>query len=280
MQCVSILNTVQRTELGQFKNLHPFSEELLNELYWSQNLSLSQIARKFNVSTTLILYKMKQKGVPRRNFSQSHMGNVPWNKGKNCRRILLNPEELQKLYWQKKISLQKIAEKFGCCEQTVETAMKENGIPIRHGSEAHKYKKVKKHSAETKRRMSEIAKAKLYWRHDFHRRPTKPEAIFSRIINQIENSEFRYVGDGTFWIGNVNPDFVDNYAKIAIFIDGCYWHHCPLHFPSSKTRISDDKANETLRNKGWQVIRFWEHEMKQPNADKFVFTRLQRGRTA
>ena len=70
------------------------------------------------------------------------------------------------------------------------------------------------------------------------------------------------------------PDFVFSRAKIAVFIDGCFWHGCPNHcrMPSSnvnywnakigKNRIRDKKITKVLRMKGWQVIRIWEHEIK------------------
>lgn len=70
------------------------------------------------------------------------------------------------------------------------------------------------------------------------------------------------------------PDFVFSPAKIAIFIDGCFWHGCPLHcrMPSSninywnkkinKSKVRDKKISKTLKMKGWQVIRIWEHEIK------------------
>lgn len=70
------------------------------------------------------------------------------------------------------------------------------------------------------------------------------------------------------------PDFVFLRRKIAVFIDGCFWHGCSLHcrMPSSnvkywnnkiaKNKIRDKKITKALRMKGWQVIRVWEHEIK------------------
>jgi DNA mismatch endonuclease (patch repair protein) len=70
------------------------------------------------------------------------------------------------------------------------------------------------------------------------------------------------------------PDVVFSSAKIAVFIDGCFWHGCPNHcrMPSSnvnywnakigKNKIRDKKITKALRMKGWQVIRIWEHEIK------------------
>jgi DNA mismatch endonuclease (patch repair protein) len=70
------------------------------------------------------------------------------------------------------------------------------------------------------------------------------------------------------------PDFAFPRLKIAVFIDGCFWHGCPIHcrMPSSninywnekikKNKIRDKKITKTLKMKGWQVIRIWEHEIK------------------
>lgn len=70
------------------------------------------------------------------------------------------------------------------------------------------------------------------------------------------------------------PDFVFPCLRIAVFIDGCFWHGCPSHcrMPSSninywndkieKNKIRDNKITKALKMKGWQVIRIWEHEIK------------------
>lgn len=70
------------------------------------------------------------------------------------------------------------------------------------------------------------------------------------------------------------PDFVFPRLKIAVFIDGCFWHRCPNHcrLPASnkdywnnkieRNRIRDKKTSKALREKGWTVIRIWEHEIK------------------
>lgn len=60
--------------------------------------------------------------------------------------------------------------------------------------------------------------------------------------------------------------------KLAVFIDGCFWHGCPEHgtLPKSNTQWWQDKltanadrdlrSTEVLRSRGWTVLRFWEHE--------------------
>jgi len=69
------------------------------------------------------------------------------------------------------------------------------------------------------------------------------------------------------------PDFVFIKSRIAIFVDGCFWHGCPkcCRMPKSnktywrnkiKTNMIRDKnINKILHNMDWKVIRFWEHEI-------------------
>lgn len=75
------------------------------------------------------------------------------------------------------------------------------------------------------------------------------------------------------------PDIVFTKKKIAIFIDGCFWHKCPICFQEPETRKEfwmkkiqsnverDDKVNLQLKSDGWTVMRFWEHDVrKNPEA--------------
>lgn len=71
------------------------------------------------------------------------------------------------------------------------------------------------------------------------------------------------------------PDIVFIKKKIAIFIDGCFWHKCPICFQEPETRKEfwmgkiqsnidrDKKVDEQLKNDGWTVIRIWEHVIKK-----------------
>jgi len=71
------------------------------------------------------------------------------------------------------------------------------------------------------------------------------------------------------------PDIVFTKKKIAIFVDGCFWHKCPVCFQEPETRnefwmkkIQSNvdraaKVNEQLRADGWKVIRIWEHEIRK-----------------
>lgn len=61
-------------------------------------------------------------------------------------------------------------------------------------------------------------------------------------------------------------------ARVAVFVDGCFWHGCPLHatWPKENARFwrakietnraRDADTNRRLRELGWEVIRVWSHE--------------------
>lgn len=69
------------------------------------------------------------------------------------------------------------------------------------------------------------------------------------------------------------PDFVFPARKLAVFVDGCFWHGCPLHATQPKqnsefwrTKIARNQARDLLvtrqlRARGWRVLRLWEHEL-------------------
>lgn len=68
------------------------------------------------------------------------------------------------------------------------------------------------------------------------------------------------------------PDVVFPSARVAVFVDGCFWHGCPRHGTQAKAnaafwtdkiatnRRRDVDTDRRLREAGWQVVRVWEHE--------------------
>lgn len=84
--------------------------------------------------------------------------------------------------------------------------------------------------------------------------------------------------------GRVRPDIVFTRARIAVFVDGCFWHACPEHgrAPTQNTgywgpklarTVERDRSNSAvLREAGWTVLRFWEHEPTSASAARVVAT--------
>ncbi len=70
------------------------------------------------------------------------------------------------------------------------------------------------------------------------------------------------------------PDFIFRSERVAVFIDGCFWHGCPRHGRSpdsnqaywlpklKRNKEHDRRATRELRAAGWAVLRFWEHDLK------------------
>jgi DNA mismatch endonuclease, patch repair protein len=71
------------------------------------------------------------------------------------------------------------------------------------------------------------------------------------------------------------PDLAFPRSKVALFIDGCFWHGCPMHGVRPKTNRAfwakklkqnfarDERTNLELRKAGWKVVRCWEHDVEQ-----------------
>jgi DNA mismatch endonuclease (patch repair protein) len=84
-------------------------------------------------------------------------------------------------------------------------------------------------------------------------------------------------------------DIVFGPARVAIYVDGCFWHSCPEHGTRPKANAEwweqklnrnqerDAQTDRTLREAGWEVIRIWEHEDPVEAADR-IATALGRRR--
>lgn len=80
-------------------------------------------------------------------------------------------------------------------------------------------------------------------------------------------------------IGRTRPDLVFVGAKLAVFVDGCFWHGCPLHSIKPKSNSEfwekklsrnverDGEQTQWLESQGWRVLRIWEHEIDASPAD-------------
>jgi DNA mismatch endonuclease (patch repair protein) len=102
-------------------------------------------------------------------------------------------------------------------------------------------------------------------------RETTPEERFRSAISAT----------GTTFITDARPeaeircraDFVFPQHRVCVFVDGCFWHACPIHFTPPKsnrdwweekiaaTKERDRRQVEQLRRLGWNVLRVWEHEL-------------------
>lgn len=103
------------------------------------------------------------------------------------------------------------------------------------------------------------------------RTDTKPEIELRRLLHR-QGLRFRKDYRLDLPGGRVRPDVVFTRARVAVFLDSCFWHACPEHgrrptrnewywAPKlARTVDRDRQAVAVLEDAGWQVIRIWEHE--------------------
>jgi DNA mismatch endonuclease, patch repair protein len=104
------------------------------------------------------------------------------------------------------------------------------------------------------------------------RADTKPEVALRKALHALG---YRYRKDLRVDLPDgvrVRPDIVFTARKIAVFVDGCFWHVCPQHgrqpttnewywTPKLRRNMDRDRiADQSLAAAGWQVVRLWEHE--------------------
>lgn len=118
------------------------------------------------------------------------------------------------------------------------------------------------------------------------RRDTSPELALRSLLHR---RGLRFRVDVAPLIGSRRrADVVFTRARLAVFLDGCFWHSCPWHgtIPRSNTRWWVDKLEANVRRDrstdreleacGWAVVRIWEHETPATAADRVVHAYLER----
>lgn len=109
------------------------------------------------------------------------------------------------------------------------------------------------------------------------RRDTKPELLVRQTLHA---RGIRYRVNATPEPGmRCRADILWRGLRLAVFIDGCFWHGCPVHATRPKANggwwaekldgnIQRDRRTDLeLTNRGWTVLRFWEHERPSTCAD-------------
>jgi len=144
--------------------------------------------------------------------------------------------------------------------------------------ENHKGMTGKHHSEKAKRKIGK-SRRKLWQNPEYREkqlkaifagydlRPTKPERRLRNRLNHLFPNEYKYVGDGTFWIGCKNPDFINiNGQKKVIEMFGNYWH-------SKKVTGVSIKKHENCRVRhfakyGFRTLIVWECELRRENRER------------
>jgi len=122
------------------------------------------------------------------------------------------------------------------------------------------------------------------------RTDTKPEL---RLRTELHRRGLRYRKQQLILLPHlrVRPDISFPRVKVAVFIDGCFWHGCALHGTSPRVNTSywgpklqrnrdrDPLVRSGLEDAGWTVVRVWEHENVTAAANEIVavLSRLRSG---
>lgn len=102
------------------------------------------------------------------------------------------------------------------------------------------------------------------------RADTRPEVA---LRSALHAAGLRFRKDRRIDVGDVKirPDVVFTRAKVAVFVDGCFWHCCPRHGTQPKQNFDywapklarnverDRQQDALLAADGWTVVRIWEH---------------------
>ena len=102
------------------------------------------------------------------------------------------------------------------------------------------------------------------------KRDTRPELLLRRAVHRFG---LRYrVATRPLPNRPWTADLVFPSARVAVFVDGCFWHGCPEHYAEPRTntgywapkiarnRERDEVVTRELCDAGWTVVRVWEHE--------------------
>jgi DNA mismatch endonuclease, patch repair protein len=114
------------------------------------------------------------------------------------------------------------------------------------------------------------------------RRDTAPEM---RLRSELHRRGLRFRVDFPIRVDGrrpVRPDVVFTRRRVAVFVDGCFWHGCPVHGSQPKsnadywlpklrrTQKRDRETEQALREAGWLVLRVWEHESVSAAGDRIT----------
>lgn len=111
-------------------------------------------------------------------------------------------------------------------------------------------------------------------------RDTKPEWLIRRLVH-AQGLRYRVAAKPLPGLRRT-ADMVFGPVKVAVFIDGCYWHGCPEHYVPPRTNpgywsdkvarnmARDRDTDQRLEEAGWMVLRFWEHEPSEDCAARIA----------
>lgn len=101
----------------------------------------------------------------------------------------------------------------------------------------------------------------------FCKKPNNFEIACSKFLDKLFPGEYKYTGDGSFFINNKSPDFISNKHRIVILCNGIYWHLLKYGFDDTNQNRKQIEIKESVPflEAGYDVLFIWENELEKPN---------------
>lgn len=128
------------------------------------------------------------------------------------------------------------------------------------------------------------------WRRHIVIRGRDVAAVYDRRHDGAHRAPLQRTAQRSVPTFRVKADFVFRQVRLAVFVDGCFWHGCPKHGTKPKNnrafwrrKLSGNKARDilvtrALRKAGWRVLRVWEHELAEEGRSQKSVVRIQKAR--
>jgi len=212
----------------------------------------------------------------------------------------ISKSRLIQLYIHKKLTQRAVAHVIGCSQAHVWNHLKKYGIKSRTTAEVNrgrkswnKGRKASKAEAERLRAMG-FQKGQTPWNkgkpwsiatlekiraarrnQKIPEFKTKPELKLIEICKK-NCLPLEYTGDGAFWIGGINPDFVNHREKLAVEVFGRVFHDPKYTFKKEIPFHQTENGRRRIFEKyDWKLIVFWDNELNSEDSEQIVLQRLK-----
>lgn len=250
------------------------AKEELHRLYWVEGMTQTQIAGAIGTHQAVVWRWLKRHRIPTRGVYAPNKGLLSPRRGKSLEDEygLKRAKEIRKHLSRahKGVSLKhegQFAKGSSPWNKGTKGVMKTNGGSFRKGLIPWNKGRTNVYSEETLDRIRAARRGQ-----QIPTSLTKPERAVRKLVREYHLA-YKYTGDGSFWIGAINPDFVNvNGEKIALEVFGDYWHST-----GAKRAKPDIPYRQTLKGRrailkryGWQLIVLWESEINTLPEDELV----------
>ena len=236
----------------------------------SQAIRESRLGMKASLETRHKLSQAKKGKMPANLATFAYKGKVPWNKG--IKGVYESPHKgktLEEIVGPDRArELKEYQRKIQTGKKMSSEAIQKHSDKMRGDLNPSKRPEVREKLSKTRREIiangwhlspeaiEKIREARRKQKFPISR--TKPEMIFLNICEELD-LPFRYVGDGSLWVGGLNPDFISSNNAIIVEIYGEYWHKIK---PNLRC-VGKPKVRWMIyRRLGYKSVSFWDYELK------------------